>query len=249
MQKKALVTGASEGIGRAIVKKLASENYTITIVARNSARLEQLHKELPHSIHKIITADLCKKEDVLNLAKLFSEEHYDLLVNNAGAGVYGKFSELPLEKILTIFQLNCESLLVLSHAFLQNAKKGDALVNVSSTVAFLTLPGSATYSGTKSFVTALSEAIWYEQKKRDVYVMNLCPGLTKTEFSNRAGGRKVQPPESMYQSSEEVAEEMFQALRKRCKPTVVTGMKNRFMVFLTRFLSRKKAVNIMGSIP
>lgn len=245
--RRALVTGASEGIGRAIAKKLAAQNYSLTLVARNLGRLKSLEQELG-SGHKIMLVDLSQKEEALKLAQIFSEEHYDLLINNAGRGAYGKFSELPLNTLLNLFHLNCESLLILSHAFLKEAKKGDALVNVSSTLAFLPMASSATYCGTKSFVTALSEALWFEQKKRGVYVMNLCPGLTHTEFAKRAGGREENPPDSMYQSAEEVAEEMMQALRKRSEPTIITGGKNRFFAFLTRLLSRRKVAKIMGSV-
>lgn len=247
MEKKAIVTGASEGIGRAIAKKLAKEGYIVTCVARNKMRLETLQKEMG-SQHPIFVADLTKDEDISRVEKLFSMDHFDLLVNNAGQGAYGKFTDLPMEQLLHIFNLNCQSLLRLSHEFLCFAKAGDALVNVSSTLAFLPMASSATYCATKSFVTALSEALWFEGKSKDVYVMNLCPGLTKTEFSSRAGGRHNPPPESMFQSSEEVADEMFYALKKRCKPTVITGRRNRLLAFLTRILSRKRVSMIMGNI-
>ncbi len=251
IKKKALITGASEGIGRAIAKKLAAEDYELTLVARNKNRLESLIQDLGKQ-HKIYICDLTKNEDLFKLASLFSREHFDLLVNNAGQGVYGKFTEVPIEDIMHVFKLNCESLLVLSHAFLKHAKEGDALVNLSSTLAFLPLPASATYCGTKSFVTALSEVLWFEEQKRNVFVMNLCPGLTTTEFFSRAGGGKEgsrkRPPEYMFQSAEQVAEEMYLALEARMHPTWITGRRNRFLSFLTRLLSRKTVVHLMGSV-
>jgi short-subunit dehydrogenase len=248
VKKKALVTGASEGIGRAIAKKLASENYSLTLVARNQERLETLVKELPEANHKIFIADLSSNTDVLRLADLFSETHYDLLINNAGHGAYGVFRTVPMENLLHMFRVNCESLLILSHAFLEHAKTGDALVNVSSTLAFLPMASSASYCATKSFVTALSEAVWVEEKKRGVYVMNLCPGLTKTEFMKRAGGRADAPPPSMFQSAEMVAEEMFRELKKRKNPTVITGRQNRAFALVSRMLSRKNVAKVMGSV-
>lgn len=243
--KNALLTGASEGIGRAIAKKLAKEDFKLTLVARNKERLDTLLQELGQG-HRIVVADLSKPEEYVKLTELFSKEHFDLLVNNAGAGLYGQFSELPLDKLMGIFRLNMESVFVLSHEFLKHAKAGDALVNVSSTLAFFPLSFAATYSGTKSFVTAFSEAVWYEEKNRDVYVMNLCPGLTRTEFSNRAGGRTKSPPDAMYQSAEEVAEEMWNALVKRSQPTVITGRRNQTLALISRLFSRKNIVKILG---
>lgn len=244
--RKALITGASEGIGRSLAKKLAKEHYLLTLVARNEKRLEDLLAELPSSDHKIVTADLSKPEDVKKISDLIARERYDILVNNAGHGHYGEFSQLPIEALQSVFRVNCEAVFMLSHSFLKNAQKGDALVNISSTVAFLSLPASATYAATKSFVTALSEATWLEEKKRGVYVLNVCPGYTRTKFFERAGGRIDNPPNFMFQTPEQVADETYAALQKRCDPTLITGVHNRIVVLITRLLSRKNIVRLLG---
>jgi short-subunit dehydrogenase len=246
MTKRALITGASEGIGRAVAKRLARESYSLTLVARNRERLESLLEELPSHEHKIIITDLSRSEDILKLAEHLLQEPYQLLINNAGSGYHGTFSKISMEQLLPMFRLNCEAVFILSHSFLKHAKAGDALVNVSSSLAFLPLPSSATYCATKSFVTALSESVWYEEKKRNIFVMNLCPGLTKTEFFERAGGTRERPPEFMFQSAEAVVEELYSALQKRCKPTLIPGLRNRIALFFIRVLSRKTLVRILG---
>lgn len=246
---KALVTGASEGIGRALAFALAEDGYNIMAVARNEGRLQDLIKELGGEGHSYCVADLAQGLGIKTVADLFGQEQYDVLVNNAGFGLFSHFTGKSVEKHLEMVRVNCSALLTLSHAFLTQAKPGNALINVSSTLAFLPMPTSSTYSATKSFVTAFSEALWYEQKGRGVYVMNLCPGLTKTEFSSRAGGRAGrQPPEFMYETAEQVAAFAIKELIKRKNPTVISGRLNQFLAFLSRILPRRAVVSLMGMV-
>lgn len=246
--KKALVTGASEGIGREFAKQLAQEDYQITLVARNESRLKELVTELSGAGHKILIADLTKATESQKIAQELSSDHYNLLVNNAGFGVYGPFDSVPLSKLQEMMKLNIDALVELSHAFLQKAQSGDALINVSSALAFLPLPTSSLYAATKAFVTSFSESLWFEQKSKGVYVMDLCPGLTKTEFHTRAGGKEDQrPSESMTQTPDEVVKLAIRELSKRAKPTVVSGGKNVFATTLTRLMPRKTVVSFMGN--
>ncbi len=246
---KALITGASEGIGRALAFALADDGYNIMAVARNEARLQELMKELGGESHQYCLADLAQGAGIKTVADLLLQDQYDVLVNNAGFGMYSHFTGKSVEKHLEMVRVNCSALLTLSHAFLTQAKPGNALINVSSNIAFLPMPASSTYSASKAFVTALSETLWYEQKNRGVYVMNLCPGLTKTEFSDRAGGRiGRQPPEFMYETAEQVAANCMKELVKRRRPTVISGRLNQFLAFLSRILPRKTVVTIMGTV-
>jgi short-subunit dehydrogenase len=244
--RKALVTGASEGIGRALAKALARDGYQVTAVARNEARLRELVQELGPG-HDHVKADLGQRVDVERIAGRFAQEHYTLLVNNAGVGVGGDFVELPVEKELELLRVNCEALVVLSHAFLRAAKEGDALVNTSSTLALVPMPGTGIYCATKAFVTSLSESLWHEQKKRGVYVMGLCPGLTRTEFASRAG-MTDRPPENLFESPEQVAAAAMLALRQRALPTVISGARNKVMAGVLRRLPRKTSMSLMGSL-
>jgi len=132
MEKKALVTGASEGIGAVFARKLAKEGFVITGVARNEEKLQSLVREIG-TRHNYIVADLSTESGQKKvMSELSGAHHYDLLINNAGVGAVGKFLDIPLERQLRMLHLNCAAVVNLSHAFLKNSKSGDALINVSS---------------------------------------------------------------------------------------------------------------------
>ena len=254
MTKKALVTGASEGIGRAFAKKLAQEGYVVTAVARNENRLSELVQELG-SGHRYLVGDLSKPETWDVIGNEFRKNHYDLLVNNAGYSVYGHFSETTLPALQQMTRLNCDALVALSHAYLAAAKKGDALVNVASVLSFMPMPTNGLYSATKAFVLSLSEALWFEQKSKGVYVLAVCPGTTATHFHTRAAALAdgpnrfaKEPPAFMSQTPEAVVAEAMKELKRRSRPTLVSGLLNRITVLLFRFLPQKTAALIMGSL-
>lgn len=246
MQKRALITGASEGIGYCLSQALAKEGYLITGVARSEDKLKGLVKELGVG-HEYLVADLTQRTGQTAVVQRLGAQPFDLLVNNAGIGIAGAFTNNPIEKQMAMLELNCSALVRLSHAFLANAKKGDALINVSSALAFMPAPGMGLYSATKSFVTAFTETLWFEQKKRGVYVMALHPGITTTRFQTNAGGKVEDLPENLSQTPEEVARFAVAQLRARKKPSVVSGPKNLFFSTFVRLLPRKSAVSMMGS--
>jgi hypothetical protein len=240
-----LVTGASEGIGRAFVLALARGGYAVTAVARNEARLRELVAALGAG-HDYRVADLSVGGDLSSLAAHVGGSRYTLLVNNAAAGRYGDFAQLPLEDVQRLLRLNVEALVTLSHAFLRGARPGDALINVSSILAFLPMPDNGIYSATKAFVTSFSEALWEQQRRHGVYVLGLCPGATATEFHVRAGGGRRKAG-VLTQTPEQVVEEALAALRARRRPTLVTGWHNRLAVLAGRAFSRRSLVAAMGS--
>lgn len=246
-KRKALVTGASEGIGRAFAKRLATGGYAVTAVARTEARLKELMEELNPSDHTYKVADLSTKKGTDKIATELTKNHFNLLINNAGFGIYGSFYKADLSKLQSMSRLNCDAVVALSHAFLRKAQQGDALINVSSALAFMPMPAAGLYSATKAFVTSLSESLWYEQKERDVYVMGLCPGVTSTNFHQRSGGtEKNRPPSAITQTPEEVVEVAMDALEKRSSPTVVSGCKNAIITGLVRVMPRKSLVSMMA---
>jgi len=247
-RRNVLITGASEGIGRALALRLADEGYAITAAARNEKRLQDLMTDLNADHHTYRIADLATTEGVAAIATELAADRYHLLINNAGFGIYGAFYQAELPKLETMMRLNCDALVALSHAFLQQAEKGDALINVSSALAFMPMPSGGTYAATKAFVTSFTESLWYEQKDRGIYVMGLCPGVTATHFHDRAGGDETnRPPAAITQTPEEVVETAMQALAKREKPTVVSGVKNKLVTNLTRMLPRKGIVKMMAT--
>ncbi len=244
---RALVTGASEGIGREFAKQLAAGGYQITAVARNEARLKQLIKEIGKN-HSYLIADLSDPKSTAKIQKDLEKNHYDLLINNAGFGVYGAFYKESLDKFQSMTRVNIDSLVSLSHSFLKTAKQGDALINVSSTLGLVAMPSSGVYSATKAFVTSFSESLWYEQKKRGVYVMGLCPGATVSEFFKRAGGDPKDFPHGIAQTAEDLVKYALSALKKRSSPTVISGFPNKLLYRISKWIGRKGTINLMGKM-
>lgn len=247
-KKKALITGASDGIGKVFMQRLAEQGYVVTGVARNYDKLRALIQTLPGVGHRFIMADLTNEEQLHNVVLDLQKEEYNLLINNAGYGIYNRFHEIPLNGQLNMIDLNIGALVVLSHHFLTKAKAGDALINISSGLSLVTYPGGAVYAGTKAFVTNFTESLWYENKRRDIYVAAILPGATKTNFHNVAfddPGKR--PPESRYQSAEEVVDEALKVIRRRRRPSFITGAKNRFLINLAnRFMSRSRMIKTMA---
>ena len=246
--KKVLITGASGGIGLETARQLAAQGYRLTMVARNHDKLNKAVKSLAGAGHTVLAADLTNNEDLQKLVTHLKTEKYDILINNAGAGIYGKFVELQLADQLASMQLNMNALVTLTHGFLQNAKPGDALVNIGSLLAHSSLPGGAIYAATKSFVANFSESLWFEFKKKGIFVMGFNPGAANSDFHANAGGHANDFPKFVMSSVEDVADELVKALEKRRKPRVVQGWKNRFMLFGFKLLNRKSAINIMGQL-
>ncbi len=247
MTKTAMVTGASGGIGLGFAERLAKEGYTVTLVARNEGKLTELAAGLGAG-HRVLAADLSVAADAERVADDLRTSKYDVLINNAGVGAYGPFAESSLKVNQAMLRLNIDSVVTLSHAFLQNAKSGDALINVASTLACITMPGASAYCASKAFVTSFSESLWYENKPRGVYVAGLLPGVTKTNFHMAAGGATDnRPPEAISQSVEGVVDAGMHALAKRSSPTVLTSFQNKAMVFMmTKVMPRTVRLNIMG---
>ena len=247
--KKALVTGASSGIGREFAFQLARAGYRILAVARREERLQELLAELPGEQHGYCVADLSSQAGRDRVLEAISEEHLDLLVNNAGLSVLEPFYESSLQRQRDILAVDCQAVVELSHGFLAQSQAGDALINLGSIVSYLPTPAQPIYSGSKAFVAAFSECLWEEQRERGVYVMALCPGMTATEFVSEATGGAAdgsELPGSMVQTSEEVVAEGMRALAKRHKAIVVTGRVNRLMLLLPRFLTRHRLIKVLA---
>lgn len=185
---KALITGASSGIGRDIARYLSKKGYDLVIVARRVELLEELKKELNTNV-EIVNLDISSES---NCKKLF-EEHkdIDILVNNAGFGLFGEFSELDLKKEISMINTNIVAVHVLTKLYLKEMKekKSGNILNVASIAGFMPGPLMATYYATKNYVVSLSRAISKELKKEksNVKISVLCPGPVRTNFNNVAG--------------------------------------------------------------
>ena len=187
---RALITGASSGIGRDMAKYLSSLGYDLIIVARRTELLEKLKTELKTNV-EIVSMDISNLE---NCYKLFNEhKDIDLLINNAGFGTFGHFTNIELDKELSMIDTNIKALHVLTKLYVQEMSKRDSgkILNVASIAGFMVGPLMATYYATKNYVVALTRAINKELKKdkSKVRVSVLCPGPVNTEFNKVAGVR------------------------------------------------------------
>lgn len=231
----ALITGASSGIGKAIARELAQKKYNLILVARRQKELEELKQELEtnHGITAIVKPmDLSIEENCRQLVKETIEYHPEIVVNNAGFGLVGKFQERDLEEELKMIRLNIVALQILTKFFVQSMTEG-IILNVASTAAFLPSPDFATYAATKAYVLSFSQAVNYELKsaKKAVRVLSLCPGPVETEFSKVAGAHSVLKGMSAEQCAKIAVRGMF---RKRA--VIIPGLMFQIGRFLLRFL-------------
>lgn len=187
---KALVTGASSGIGKEIARYLAKLGYDLILVARSTEKLYQLRDELSDVNVRVITLDLSREQDSLDLYEHLQDEKIDFLVNNAGFGAYGKFTEVPLEREIELIHTNISAVHILTKLFLQDMvnRNSGYILNVGSAAGFLAGPTFSSYYASKNYVVRLTQAI-HEELRRDninVGVSVLCPGPVQTGFNDTA---------------------------------------------------------------
>lgn len=251
--KTALITGASAGIGAAFAKELAERKTDVILVARSQEKLEKLAEELQtqHQIKAhVIVQDLTQPGATKQVFDQVSQQGLtvDLLVNNAGFGDYGAFSDRKLEKQVQIIQLNVIALVELTHLFLTEMKKrrSGAIINVSSISAYQALPYCSVYSATKAFILHFTEALWAENKDSGVRILALCPGPTESnffveaEFPNTFGGAGQN-----YATAEQVVKETLSALQKDFSTIVTGGINNQIIVNLPRLLPRDTVISMV----
>jgi len=240
---RALVTGASSGIGAAFARALVRRGRNVVIVARRAERLEALSAELGGPARALaLPLDLAETGAAARLAAelLRRSIPIDLLVNNAGIGTTGPYAEEPPETTAAILALNVRAAVELTRAFLPQMieRRRGAVINVCSMAAFQPVPFLATYAATKAFLLSLSEALHEELRGSGVSVQALCPGLVPTEFQARAGTDKVAFAKAPTMSAEFVAESSLDALKAGRGPVVVPGWRDRLTVQLLRLAPR-----------
>lgn len=184
---KALITGASSGIGRDISRELSKKGYDLIIVARDLEKLNTLKEELKTNV-EVVSMDISNSE---NCKKLYEDyPDIDILINNAGFGDCGYFTETNLEKELQMINTNIVAYHILTKLYLKNMKNKNSgkILNVASIAGFMPGPLMATYYATKAYVVRLSESIKEELKKENskVQISILCPGPVNTNFNNVA---------------------------------------------------------------
>jgi len=188
---KALITGASSGIGRDMARYLASKNIDLILVARRKDKLDKLAKEL-NVYTKIIVMDLGREKNCYKLYEQCKDDNVDILINNAGFGLFGDFNKTDLDTELNMIDVNIKAPHILTKLFLKDFVKRDSgyILNVCSSAGFMAGPKLNTYYATKNYLTKLTMAINEElrQAKSNVVISALCPGPTSTEFNKVAKG-------------------------------------------------------------
>lgn len=239
---KALITGASSGIGRDMAYYLASLNVDLILVARRKERLEEIKKNVNVNV-KIIEKDLLKTENVYDLYNKVKEDDIDILINNAGFGLFGMFSKTDLDRELEMIDLNIKAYHILTKLFLKDFMKKDNgyILNVCSSAGFLVGPRLNTYYATKNYITKLTMGIYEELKhqKSSVHISCLCPGPVRTEFNKVAKG--VFNLKEM--DSKKVAKIGIDKMFKN-KLIIVPGIGVKLGLFFNRFIPWKLSMKI-----
>ena len=186
---KALITGASSGIGRDIARILSNKGCDLILVSRDKENLKKLKDELNTNI-EIIDMDLSNVDNCYKLYEMTKKEDLDILINNAGFGDIGLFTKTDIDKELSMINLNIKAVHILTKLYLKDLVKRDSgyILNVASSAAFQPGPLMATYYSTKSYVYNLTLALYEELKvkKSNVHISCLCPGPVNTNFNNVA---------------------------------------------------------------
>jgi short-subunit dehydrogenase len=239
-QKYALVTGATSGIGYELVKLLAKDGHNLVIVARSVNDLLRVAQELKqlYNIDVIIAAkDLFSPENAFELYEEVQSKNVfvDILINDAGQGRYGEFTETDIRKELDIINLNISSLIVLTKLFLRDmVKRGEGrILNLSSIASKTPGPWQSVYHGTKAFVQSFTEAVRSEVKDKGITITALLPGATATDFFNKADmlESKVVKEEKLANPAD-VALSGYRALMDG-DDMVVSGFKNKVQVAIS----------------
>ena len=249
MKPVALITGASAGLGVEFARQLSKRGDRLVLVARRKERLDELAKELGNA--RAVAIDLSKKDSA---AKLMADvdsngETVELLVNNAGFGLIGRFADLDATREREMIDLNVGALMDLCRAVAPAMikRKSGGILNVASTAAFQPGPKMAVYFATKAFVLSLSEALHEELRPHGIKVSCLCPGPTRTEFGDVAGFGGNGLFDRVAMEADQVVEVGLKGLEAN-DAVVIAGWMNKVTAASTRFAPRSVVRKIAGAI-
>ncbi len=237
--KYALVTGATSGIGFELAKLFANDHYNLVIVARNEDELQQAKTDLLQKGVEVVTIlkDLSKKKDALSLCNEIKNKgiQIDALVNDAGQGLFGLFKDTDLDRELDIINLNIGATVILTKHFIKEmVERNDGkILNLASVASKIPGPWQSVYHGSKAFVLSFTEAIRKELKDTNVTITALLPGVTNTDFFNKAGmqSSKIAQDKNAMSDPADVAKDGYEALMAG-KDKVVSGFKNKMQVLM-----------------
>jgi uncharacterized protein len=239
-----LITGASSGIGKDLAEIFASQKNDLILVARSKDVLNDMAIDLERRYGGKVNyfdIDLSLPNSGIQLYDSVKDlgQSIDILINNAGYGLYGENADLEAEKVSNMLTLNINSLTQLTLLFSQDMKKAGRgkIMNVASTASFQPVPYMAAYAASKAYVLSFSEALHVELKKYGVTVSALCPGATETNFAKTANAESSKLFLNGAMSSREVAQKAYEGLMKN-KTVIITGLMNNLLSRSVSFLPR-----------
>lgn len=244
---KALITGASSGIGLDMARYLSTKKWELILVARSKGKLEEIQEQLPTKV-TIIVADLSNEQKVKELYAFAKKENVDVLINNAGLGDFGYLTDTDVNKDLELINTNIKALHILTKYMARDMENKDTdtyILNVASAAAFQPGPLMSTYYATKSYVYQLTEALYYEEKikNKKVHVSVLCPGPVDTNFNNVANVKfSVKPLKSTYVAKYAI-DKMLEG-----KLLIIPGFKMKCARFFGKFVPNKLMLKITYNI-
>jgi len=252
--QRALITGASSGLGADFARQLAAYGCHLVLVARREDRMQTLAAELraKHNVGvEVVALDLGQVDaaqtlyDRLKAASL----SIDILVNNAGFGIFGEFTQQDWARNHEMMTLNIVTLTQLTHLYVKDmlARNHGYIVNISSIGGYSPTPLYSTYSATKSYVLDFSDALAYELRNTGVSVTCVSPGVTKTEFLDVSGQKPTFFQRSSMMTSESVVKQGIDAMLKR-RRSFVTGKLNALLIWSLRLTPRFLQIRITENI-
>ena len=253
MNKTALITGASAGIGLEFAKIFAKEKYDLVITARNEAKLNELATEIKNKQNvnvKVIAKDLSKQNAGEEIFDELKNENIvtDVLINNAGFGVFDNYWNVELQDEKNMLQVNIMALAELTNLFGKDManRGGGKILNVASTAAFQPGPTMAGYYASKAFVLSYSQAVDFELREKGVQVSTLCPGPTITEFQIRANMEDLNLfKKGFTMSAEDVAQIGYNGLMKG-KSVIIAGAMNKISAMSSKISPSKVSMKIVN---
>ncbi|HET8922249.1 MAG TPA: SDR family oxidoreductase [Candidatus Acidoferrum sp.] len=250
----ALVTGASQGLGRVFAHALAERKENVILVARSRDKLESLANELKRShsvLAEVLEFDLASPSAGARLAQQLRDQalQVNLLVNNAGFGVRGEFFKLPLERQMEMIRLNNAAVVELTYLLLPSLMEHSqpGIINVSSAAGFQPMPYASLYGATKSFLLNFSLGLEEELRSKGVSVVTLCPGRILAEGRPGEGKNGNRKFGFVYQSPGDVTREALESLA-RGGGLVIPGFINKFSVFAQRLIPRRTVPKLVAKM-
>jgi uncharacterized protein len=245
----ALITGASAGLGVEFARQLSKKGMRLVLAARRKDRLDALAAELGNA--RAIEIDLSQPGAVATLMRDLDAagDQVEMLVNNAGFGLRGRFTELDAARQREMIDLNCAALTELCRSIAPQmvGRRSGAILNVASTAAFQPGPNMAVYFATKAYVLSFTEALHEELKPHGVKVSALCPGPTRTEFGDVAGIKSLGQFDRLAMEAEAVVRAGLEGL-ERNQAVEIPGAMNKAGAWSTRFAPRSVVRRIAGSL-